>query len=58
MNLTATDPDHCGRDLYNAIANGKYPTWTLNIQVMSEAETEKFPYNPFDVTKVKHINIQ
>uniref|UniRef100_A0A2S2PUK2 Catalase n=1 Tax=Schizaphis graminum TaxID=13262 RepID=A0A2S2PUK2_SCHGA len=50
--LAADDPDYSNRDLFNAIAKGNYPTWTLYIQVMTfeEAATNKF--NPFDITKV------
>jgi catalase len=52
MNLTATDPDYAIRDLYNAIAEGNFPSWTLYIQVMIFEEAERFHWNPFDVTKV------
>ncbi|NBG66382.1 catalase [Acidiluteibacter ferrifornacis] len=38
--------------LYGAIENGNFPKWTLKIQVMPEADAEKVPYNPFDLTKV------
>lgn len=31
--LQAADADYAIRDLYNAIANGNYPTWTMYIQV-------------------------
>ena len=31
--LTRDDPDFSIRDLYNHIAEGKFPTWTLHIQV-------------------------
>ncbi|CAM2115674.1 catalase isoform X1 [Lepidochelys kempii] len=50
--LASTDPDYGLRDLYNAIANGNCPSWTFYIQVMTFEEAEKFPFNPFDVTKV------
>lgn len=50
--LSADDPDYATRDLYNAIANKNYPSWTLNIQVMTFEEAEKFRWNPFDLTKV------
>uniref|UniRef100_A0A4W3HQR9 Catalase n=1 Tax=Callorhinchus milii TaxID=7868 RepID=A0A4W3HQR9_CALMI len=46
------DPDYSIRDLYNAIANGSYPSWTLYIQIMTFDEAEKYEWNPFDVTKV------
>lgn len=50
--LSGSDPDYSIRDLYNHIAEGKFPSWTLNIQVMTFAQAEKFRFNPFDVTKV------
>jgi catalase len=39
-------------DLYDAIERGDYPRWTMQIQVMSEQEAGRTPYNPFDLTKV------
>jgi len=49
--MGAEDPDYAIRDLYNAIASGKPPTWTLHIQVMTFDEAENFKWNPFDLTK-------
>ncbi|KAK7107708.1 hypothetical protein V1264_015585 [Littorina saxatilis] len=51
-NLSGSDPDYAQRDLYNAIADGNFPTWTMYIQVMTFEEAEKFRWNPFDLTKV------
>jgi len=39
-------------DLYDALESGDFPSWTLKIQVMTEEQAEKSPYNPFDLTKV------
>jgi catalase len=50
--LAGENPDYSIQDLYNAIANGEYPSWTLHIQVMSAAEAETVSFNPFDLTKV------
>ena len=50
--LGGSDPDYAQRDLYNAIASGNFPSWTLYIQVMTFEEAEKFRWNPFDLTKV------
>uniref|UniRef100_A0A4W2EHB0 Catalase n=1 Tax=Bos indicus x Bos taurus TaxID=30522 RepID=A0A4W2EHB0_BOBOX len=50
--LAHEDPDYGLRDLFNAIATGNYPSWTLYIQVMTFSEAEIFPFNPFDLTKV------
>ncbi len=38
--------------LFGAIERGDYPRWTLQVQIMPEADAEKTPYNPFDLTKV------
>jgi catalase len=38
--------------LFGAIEKGDYPQWTLQVQVMPEADADKTPYNPFDLTKV------
>lgn len=50
--IASADPDYGIRDLYNAIANGNFPSWTMYIQVMTFEQAERVPYNPFDVTKV------
>ncbi|WP_339717566.1 catalase, partial [uncultured Sneathiella sp.] len=39
-------------ELFGTIDRGEFPQWTLFIQVMPEADAEKTPYNPFDLTKV------
>ncbi|KDO28985.1 hypothetical protein SPRG_06063 [Saprolegnia parasitica CBS 223.65] len=53
--LSASNPDYAIQDLYEAIARKEFPTWTLYIQVMSEADAEAQlakGFNPFDVTKI------
>lgn len=50
--LAATDPDYATRDLYNAIARGDYPSWTLYIQVMTFAQAQSVSFHPFDLTKI------
>ncbi|MBZ0271912.1 catalase [bacterium] len=39
-------------DLYGSIDRGEFPRWDLKIQVMTAAQAEKTPFNPFDLTKV------
>jgi len=53
--VACADPDYSIRDLYNAIARGEYPSWTLYIQVMTFEQAEKFRWNPFDLTKVNAV---
>lgn len=50
--VVAHDRESHQRDLYTAIETGDYPKWTLFIQVMTDEEAKKLPYNPFDLTKM------
>lgn len=50
--LAGSDPDYSIRDLYNAIAKGEFPSWSMYIQVMTFEQAEKTCFNPFDLTKV------
>nr|QCH41148.1 catalase [Modiolus modiolus] len=50
--LASSDPDYAIRDLYNAISEENFPTWNLNIQIMTFEEAENFSSNPFDLTKI------
>jgi catalase len=40
------------RDLYQAIARGDHPGWTLHMQIMPFDEAATYRFNPFDLTKV------
>ncbi|HYJ99844.1 MAG TPA: catalase [Burkholderiaceae bacterium] len=50
--IIAKDRESAQRDLFDAIASADFPRWTLAIQVMTEAEANASPFNPFDLTKV------
>jgi catalase len=50
--IVGKDRESHQADLYGAIENEDYPTWTLKIQVMTEEQAAKSPFNPFDLTKV------
>jgi len=50
--MKGNDPDHAVRDLYEAIDRGEYPSWWLEMQIMTPEEAEKYRFDPFDVTKV------
>lgn len=47
----AANPDFGSTDLYGAIKNGSFPSWTMYFQVMTAAQAEKYKYNVFDLTK-------
>ncbi|XP_068595417.1 catalase [Brachionichthys hirsutus] len=50
--LAATNPDYAIGDLFNAIASGNHPSWTMSIQIMTFDQAEKYQFNPFDLTKI------
>ncbi len=50
--MKSKDPDHATRDLYDSIANGDYPSWRLEVQIMPEKEAATYRFDPFDITKV------
>ena len=46
------DQQYCHHDLYTAIERGDFPSWTLKVQVMPEADAATYRIDPFDLTKV------
>ena len=50
--LAGSDADHHIRDLYAAIEDGEFPSWTLSVQVMPYEDAVSYRFNPFDLTKV------
>ena len=50
--IVGDDRESHQRDLLAAIERGDYPKWRLCVQIMPEADADKTPYNPFDLTKV------
>src|SRR5699024_9560048 len=40
------------RELFNAIEEGYFPRWQMQIQVMNDAEAKECSFNPFVLTKV------
>jgi catalase len=51
-NLIGIDRESHQRDLFEAIARGEYPSWTVKVQIMTEEQAKTFQWNPFDLTKV------
>jgi len=50
--MRGTDPDWAQRDLVEAIDRGDSPRWALQIQLMTDAQAQRFRWNPFDLTKI------
>ncbi len=52
VKLVGNDRETHQRDLFEAIKRKDFPKWKFCVQIMSEMDAEKTPYNPFDLTKV------
>jgi len=50
--VKSEDPDHATRDLYEAIERGEYPSWRLEVQIMTPEQAAEYRFDPFDITKV------
>lgn len=50
--MRGIDPDVATRDLHDAIARGEYPSWRLEVQIMTPEQAKTYRFDPFDITKV------
>lgn len=50
--MRAKDPDHATRDLFEAIKRGDYPSWTVQMQIMTPEQAKDYRFDILDVTKV------
>ncbi|XP_026743684.1 uncharacterized protein LOC113505267 [Trichoplusia ni] len=48
--VSGRDPDYFVKDLFNAIGRGDYPSWRLEMDVLTKHDLQTVDYNPFDVT--------
>ncbi|MDO9960923.1 catalase [Glaesserella parasuis] len=49
--VVGEDRESSQKDLYEAIERGEFPRWTVQVQIMPEADAHKYNY-AFDLTKV------
>jgi catalase len=49
--VAGQDADFHRRDLFEAIARGEHPSWTLSVQAMPYEDARSYRINPFDLTK-------
>ncbi len=52
VKLAGADPDFHRRDLFEAIAAGKFPEWELAVQLFTAEEADAFPFDHLDATKL------
>ncbi len=51
INWLPKNPDYSGKDLYDAIANGKPVEYGLYVQLMDPKDEAHLSYDPLDDTK-------
>ena len=52
LKLQGADNDFHRRDLFEAIQAGQFPAWQLGVQLFTEEDAAKFPFDHLDPTKL------
>lgn len=52
VKLAGADPDFHRRDMFEAITTGNLPEWEFAVQLFTQEEAEKFPFDHLDPTKL------
>ena len=52
VKISGADPDFHRRDLWEAIEAGAFPEWELGLQIFTEEDAQKFPFDILDPTKI------
>ncbi|CAH0316055.1 catalase [Roseomonas sp. CECT 9278] len=52
VKIAGADPDYHRRDLYESIAAGDFPEWTLAVQLLTQEEADALPFDILDATKL------
>ena len=52
VKTAGADPDFHRRDLFEAITSGNFPQWDLAVQLFTEDDAARFPFDHLDPTKL------
>ena len=52
MKIAGADPDFHRRDLFEAIGSGAFPEWEFAVQLFTQEQADKFPFDHLDPTKL------
>lgn len=52
VKIAGADPDFHRRDLFEAIAGGNFPEWDFGVQLVSDEDAAKLPFDILDPTKL------
>jgi len=52
VKISGADQDYHRRDMFEAIAAGNFPEWEFAVQLFTQEEADKFPFDHLDATKL------
>lgn len=52
VKIAGADPDFHRRDMFEAITAGDFPEWEFAVQLFTQAQADKFPFDHLDATKL------
>jgi len=52
VKIAGADPDFHRRDMFHAISTGNFPEWEFSVQLFTQAQADKFPFDHLDATKL------
>jgi len=52
VKIAGADPDFHRRDMFDAISSGNFPQWELSVQLFTEQQADKLPFDHLDATKL------
>ncbi len=52
VKISGADQDFHRRDMFEAITSGNFPEWEFAVQLFTEAEAARFPFDHLDATKL------
>jgi len=52
VKISGADQDFHRRDMFNAIEAGNFPEWEFAVQLFTQEEADKFPFDHLDATKL------
>ncbi len=52
VKICGADQDFHRRDMFEAITSGNFPEWEFAVQLFTEEEADKFPFDHLDATKL------
>jgi len=52
VKISGADQDYHRRDMFQAISTGNFPEWEFAVQLFTQEEADKFPFDHLDATKL------